>query len=171
MDINIAEVVAQVTDAFMRYERALCANELDTIDKLFWDAKLSTGRRDEKTPVLDENGWVTQLNKHIKELEYKGGLRLTRWLAQGLSTKGWHHKGLKDMKSTRFHAAMGEFRLGLFKEVPVDKLIAELEAKVFANCKSESDEGRCERFRMSRNHCCSPAVNYCHKHLYQPRGQ
>ena len=36
MDINIAEVVAEVTDAFMRYERALCANELDAIDNLFW---------------------------------------------------------------------------------------------------------------------------------------
>ena len=41
MDINIAEVVAEVTDAFMRYERALCANELDTIDKLFWDNPLT----------------------------------------------------------------------------------------------------------------------------------
>lgn len=41
MDINIAEVVAEVTDAFMRYERALCANELAAIDKLFWDSPLT----------------------------------------------------------------------------------------------------------------------------------
>jgi hypothetical protein len=41
VDINIAEVVAEVTDAFMRYERALCANELDSIDRLFWDNPLT----------------------------------------------------------------------------------------------------------------------------------
>jgi Protein of unknown function (DUF3225) len=41
VDINIAEVVAEVTDAFMRYESALCANELDAIDRLFWDNPLT----------------------------------------------------------------------------------------------------------------------------------
>lgn len=35
MDINIPEVVAEVTEAFMRYERALTVNDLDTIDLLF----------------------------------------------------------------------------------------------------------------------------------------
>ena len=39
--INITEVVAEVPDAFMRYERALCANELDAIDRLFWDNPLT----------------------------------------------------------------------------------------------------------------------------------
>lgn len=38
MDINLAEVVAEVTETFKRYERALCANDLDTLDALFWDS-------------------------------------------------------------------------------------------------------------------------------------
>jgi len=37
MQINIPEIVAEVTDAFMRYERALGSNDVDTIDELFWD--------------------------------------------------------------------------------------------------------------------------------------
>jgi hypothetical protein len=41
MEINIAEVVAEVRDAFMRYERALCANDLDAIDGLFWESPLT----------------------------------------------------------------------------------------------------------------------------------
>ena len=35
-DINIPEVVAEVTQAFERYERALVANDVATLDALFW---------------------------------------------------------------------------------------------------------------------------------------
>ena len=41
MEINIPEIVAEVTEAFMRYERALGGNDIDTIDTLFWDSKLT----------------------------------------------------------------------------------------------------------------------------------
>ena len=41
MEINIADVVAEVSDAFMRYEKALCANDLDSIDGLFWKSSLT----------------------------------------------------------------------------------------------------------------------------------
>jgi hypothetical protein len=37
-EINIPEVVEQVTTAFMRYERALVANDVETLDGLFWDS-------------------------------------------------------------------------------------------------------------------------------------
>jgi Protein of unknown function (DUF3225) len=37
-EINIPEVVEQVTAAFMRYERALVANDVETLDGLFWDS-------------------------------------------------------------------------------------------------------------------------------------
>jgi hypothetical protein len=36
MKVNIPEVVAEVTRAFMAYERALSTNDLETIDSLFW---------------------------------------------------------------------------------------------------------------------------------------
>jgi len=36
LDINIPEVVAEVTEAFRRYERALIANDVATLDMLFW---------------------------------------------------------------------------------------------------------------------------------------
>jgi AtzH-like len=41
MEIDIPEVVAEVRDAFMRYERALATNDIDTIDTLFWRSPLT----------------------------------------------------------------------------------------------------------------------------------
>jgi ABC-type dipeptide/oligopeptide/nickel transport system ATPase component len=40
MDINIPEIVAEVTEAFSRYELALVTNDLPTLDSLFWDSPL-----------------------------------------------------------------------------------------------------------------------------------
>jgi Protein of unknown function (DUF3225) len=37
-EINIPEVVAEVTAAFMRYERALIANDVAELNTLFWDS-------------------------------------------------------------------------------------------------------------------------------------
>jgi hypothetical protein len=37
-EINIPEIVAEVTDAFLRYERALIANDTETLDALFWNS-------------------------------------------------------------------------------------------------------------------------------------
>lgn len=36
MDINIPEVVAEVTAVFGRYEKALVANDVAVLDELFW---------------------------------------------------------------------------------------------------------------------------------------
>jgi ketosteroid isomerase-like protein len=36
-EINIPEVVAEVTEAFQHYEKALVANDVEALDKLFWD--------------------------------------------------------------------------------------------------------------------------------------
>ena len=36
LEINIPEVVAEVTEVFARYERALVANDVATLDSLFW---------------------------------------------------------------------------------------------------------------------------------------
>jgi AtzH-like len=41
MDINIPEVVAEVTAAFERYEAALVANDVAVLDELFWDSSLT----------------------------------------------------------------------------------------------------------------------------------
>jgi Protein of unknown function (DUF3225) len=37
LEINIPEVVAEVTEAFERYERALVTNDVAILDSLFWD--------------------------------------------------------------------------------------------------------------------------------------
>ena len=37
MEINVAEILADVTEAFRRYERALIENDLAVLDELFWD--------------------------------------------------------------------------------------------------------------------------------------
>jgi hypothetical protein len=41
MQINIPEIVAEVTAAFMTYEAALSTNDVDTIDTLFWNSPLT----------------------------------------------------------------------------------------------------------------------------------
>ena len=38
-DINLPEVVKQVTEAFVDYERALLVNEMETLDHYFWDSE------------------------------------------------------------------------------------------------------------------------------------
>ncbi|VWX61931.1 conserved hypothetical protein [Burkholderiales bacterium 8X] len=38
LEINRADVVAEVTAAFERYERALVANDVAVLDELFWDS-------------------------------------------------------------------------------------------------------------------------------------
>ena len=37
MDLNIPEVVAEVTDAFNRYETALTTNDVPALDSFFWN--------------------------------------------------------------------------------------------------------------------------------------
>ena len=37
MEINIPEVVTEVTAAFERYERALNANDVEVLDSMFWN--------------------------------------------------------------------------------------------------------------------------------------
>ncbi len=41
MRINDPDVLAQVTEAFGRYEAALMANDLDALDALFWHSPLT----------------------------------------------------------------------------------------------------------------------------------
>lgn len=38
MDINIPDVVAELTAAFLRYEKALTSNNVALLDELFWDS-------------------------------------------------------------------------------------------------------------------------------------
>lgn len=38
MEINIPEIQAEVTEAFWQYDRALLANDIDTVTELFWDS-------------------------------------------------------------------------------------------------------------------------------------
>ncbi|MBI4637227.1 MAG: oxalurate catabolism protein HpxZ [Candidatus Rokubacteria bacterium] len=41
MEINLPEVVAEVRTAFERYERALMANDVQTLNELFWASPLT----------------------------------------------------------------------------------------------------------------------------------
>lgn len=50
MEINIPEIVEEVTEAFMAYEKALLTNDVDMIDQLFWN--------DDKTLRYGPNGTV-----------------------------------------------------------------------------------------------------------------
>ena len=48
MEINIPEIVAEVNEAFMKYEKAILANDVEMINELFWN--------DEKTLRYGQNG-------------------------------------------------------------------------------------------------------------------
>ena len=41
MDINLPDVVAEVTEAFNRYEKALTSNDIAVLNELFWDSPLT----------------------------------------------------------------------------------------------------------------------------------
>jgi len=41
MEVNLPEIVAEVTAAFERYETAFLANDVDVLDALFWDDPLA----------------------------------------------------------------------------------------------------------------------------------
>jgi hypothetical protein len=41
VDINIPDVVREVTQAFERYERALVGNDIAVLNELFWDSPLT----------------------------------------------------------------------------------------------------------------------------------
>jgi hypothetical protein len=41
MEINIPDVLAEVTAAFRHYERALVANDVEVLNALFWDSPLT----------------------------------------------------------------------------------------------------------------------------------
>jgi len=41
MDINLPEIVAEVTAEFQRYETALVTNDIDTLNALFWNHALT----------------------------------------------------------------------------------------------------------------------------------
>jgi Protein of unknown function (DUF3225) len=41
VDINLPEVLAEVTAVFARYEEALVHNQIDVLDELFWDSPLT----------------------------------------------------------------------------------------------------------------------------------
>jgi hypothetical protein len=84
MDINLPDVVAEVTAAFKKYNQALDADDLDTLDALFWKdprtlrygpngtllghAAISAfrrGRRIKATPRALQNTVITTFGRDI----------------------------------------------------------------------------------------------------------
>ena len=72
MEINRSDVLAAVTEAFYRYEKALTGNDVETLDALFW--------RDEKTVRL---GATENLFGHSEILAFRKA-RLSKGLDRTL---------------------------------------------------------------------------------------
>lgn len=68
MEVNIPEVVEEVTKAFMEYEKALLADNVDKIDELFWN--------DDKTLRYGPNGTV---ESHAKLSAFRRGRGIGPW--------------------------------------------------------------------------------------------
>ncbi len=62
MEINIPEVVAEVTAVFERYEAALVANDVATLNELFWES-----------PLTLRYGIAENLYGHEEIAGYRGG--------------------------------------------------------------------------------------------------
>lgn len=62
MQINIAEVVAEVATAFARYERALVSNDVPVLNELFWDS-----------PLTLRYGIAENLHGHAEIAAYRAG--------------------------------------------------------------------------------------------------
>lgn len=62
MEINMPDVVAEVTAAFYRYETALNANDVDVLDELFW-----------KSPQTLRYGIGEQLYGHDQIAAFRAG--------------------------------------------------------------------------------------------------
>jgi hypothetical protein len=69
MEINIPEIVAEVMEAFMAYEKALLANDVDMIDELFWN--------DEKTLRYGPNGTVVS---HTALSTFRRSREIAPWI-------------------------------------------------------------------------------------------
>ena len=69
MEINIPEIVAEVMEAFMAYEKALLANDVDMIDELFWN--------DEKTLRYGPNGTVVS---HTALSAFRRSREIAPWI-------------------------------------------------------------------------------------------
>ncbi len=68
MEINIPEILEEVTAAFMAYEKALLANHVDVIDELFWN--------DEKTLRYGPNGTIVS---HAALSAFRRGRDIGSW--------------------------------------------------------------------------------------------
>ena len=73
MDINIPEVVDEVSAAFRRYEAALVSNDVAVLDELFWDSPLTIRYG------IDEN-----LHGHAEIAAYRAAPRPSGSLAREL---------------------------------------------------------------------------------------
>lgn len=80
MEIDLPEVVAEVREAFMAYEEALLANDVDRIDELFWN--------DERTLRYGPNGTLV------------GHAALSAF-RRGRGARPWR-RTLKDIRITTF---------------------------------------------------------------------
>ena len=63
LELNIPEVIAEITEAFSRYERALVDNDVAALDTLFWNSRslsvLASARifTDTRQSLRTEAGW------------------------------------------------------------------------------------------------------------------
>jgi hypothetical protein len=62
MDINIPEVVAEMTTAFMRYEKALTTNDVAVLDELFHNS-----------PLTLRYGVTENLHSYDEIMEFRAG--------------------------------------------------------------------------------------------------
>ncbi len=51
MEINIPEVLAEVTAAHDRYEQVLVTNDVDALNELFWNNELTLSARDRRAAL------------------------------------------------------------------------------------------------------------------------
>lgn len=95
MDINLAAVQAELTDAFDRYEQALLGNDPDALNAFFW-----------KSPLAIRYGVAENLYGYDEIVAYRAGRAKTggapqRVIKRKVITTFGHHFGTADIDYVR----------------------------------------------------------------------
>ncbi len=83
MDVNIPEVVEEVTAAFRRYETALVTNDLAVLDELFWDSPLTLRYGTRAHELLYGHAEIAEFRLKRGALDQRRTLRNTRIVTFG----------------------------------------------------------------------------------------
>jgi hypothetical protein len=78
MEVNIPEVVAELTARFEAYERALVGNDIEAVNAMFWDSPLTLRYGTRENEHHDSHAAIAEFRRRRGPLDQSRTLRNTR---------------------------------------------------------------------------------------------